>query len=275
VLSFWPSDAVLVATQAGLVCGPRPKLPRPLLGLRTRAWGWLMPVSLGGTIGLLAVAPGFAIGFAWAAVIGVPVLAVPALASTLPLGAARRLGPVRAGVAALAGAGVLLTAAWILHGHLWGQAAAVALTALSACTLASYLAGLATVPLLKVGIVAMAVLDAVLVFGQLLEGPNRALVAASPGAHLPHLQAAVFGTAVIGYGDLFIAAVLGNVIATHERPRSGPTRWRAALLVLACAAAFDVLFLAVDVLPATVPVAIAMLLIEPWRGAARRGRPCE
>jgi hypothetical protein len=159
VLSFWPSDAILVATQAGLVCGPLPKPPPPLLRLRTAAWAWLMPISLGGTIALLAAAPGFGIGFAWSAVIGVPILAVPALASSPSRGDSHRFGPVRRTAAAVVGVVVLLAFAWTMHAQLLGQAAAVALIALSACTLATYLAALAPAPLLKVGIVAMAALD--------------------------------------------------------------------------------------------------------------------
>ena len=143
-----------------------------------------------------------------------------------------------------------------------GQAAAVALTALSASTLAAYLAALASTLLLKLGLVTMAVLDAILVFGQLLQGPNQTLVDATPGGHLPHLQAVTFGTAMIGYGDVFVAAVLGNIVVHDATLRARVRPWQAALLTLVCAAAFDALFLVVDVLPATVPVAIALLLIQ-------------
>jgi hypothetical protein len=177
-------------------------------------------------------------------------------------------------VLATLAAGALLAIGWSLHGQLVGQAAAVALTCLSACTLASYLAALAPVSVLKVGLVSMAVLDAILVFGQLLQGPNSVLEAATPGAYLPHLQVATFGTAVIGYGDVFIAAVLGTIVADDERLRAVVRRWQVALTVLVLAAAFDLLFLVLDVLPATVPVALALLLLTAWanRAAASPGR---
>jgi len=45
MLAFWPSDAALLATQAGLVCGPRPRPPSQLIQLRTGFWAWLMPIS--------------------------------------------------------------------------------------------------------------------------------------------------------------------------------------------------------------------------------------
>jgi hypothetical protein len=224
-----------------------------------------MPISLGGTIAVLAVDPGLAAAYAWVAVIGIPLLAIPALAVTglAPEAGLWSGGPGR-WLCATAAAAVLLAVGWGLHGHLVGQAAAVALTCLSACTLASFLAALAPVQLLKVGLVTMAVLDAILVFGQLLQGPNSTLEAASPGAYLPHLQIATFGTAVIGYGDVFVAAVLGNIVVGDAVLRAGVRRWQAALTVLVCAAAFDALFLVLDVLPATVPVAVALLLLTVW-----------
>jgi hypothetical protein len=221
-----------------------------------------MPISLGGTIAVLAAAPGLATIYAWVAVIGIPIVAVPACAALLTLG---RAFPVRVPpplVLATVVVVLLLTLAWTRHGQLVGEAAAVAVTALSACTLASYLAALAPVPWLRVGVVTMAVLDAILVFGQLLQGPNHTLEIATPGAHLPHLQVAAFGSAVIGYGDLFIAAVLGNIIARDDVVHRHVPRWQAAFLLLGCAAAFDLLFLRFDVLPATVPVAVAMLALN-------------
>src|SRR5205807_2509852 len=97
--------------------------------------------------------------------------------------------------------------------------------------------------------------DAVLVFSHGLQHPNDVLNHAAPPAGLPRLQLAAFGSARMGYGDLFIAAVLGGLLAVQGRDRL-----RAAVLTLACAAVFDLLFLVTDVLPATVPVALALLL---------------
>ena len=55
----------------------------------------------------------------------------------------------------------------------------------------------------------------------------------------------------MGFGDVFIAATLGALLARRER------RWqlRGALLVALVGCAFDLLFFAVDELPATVPTA--------------------
>jgi hypothetical protein len=248
VLGFWPSDAVLVVVQAATVCVPRPAPPSWLRRLGSSAWAAVLPVSLGGTIALLAVDPGSASVYTWVALLGIPPLAARALM--------RRSRGLLPGVLAA----VLFVLAWRADGLL-AQGAALALTALSAVTLGVLLAELAAPWVLEVGIVLMAVLDSILVFGQLLEGPNDQLNAAVPASGLPQLQVAVFGGALIGYGDLFVAAVLGAVLV-----RRGASSRRIVMVggvTLACSALFDLLFFAVDTLPATVPVAVAMLLTGP------------
>ena len=97
-----------------------------------------------------------------------------------------------------------------------------------------------------------------------LQAPNTELVAAKPGAGLPQLQSEQFGTITMGYGDLFVAGLLGGVYAACRRAQRA-----AAVITLAVAALFDLLFLVVDNLPATVPVAIALLIVEV---ALTRGR---
>jgi hypothetical protein len=83
-------------------------------------------------------------------------------------------------------------------------------------------------------------------------------------AGLPQLQDAVFGSAVIGYGDLFIAGALGGLLAANLGRRS---QLHAALLTSAFALAFDLLFFFVDELPATVPVALALIVTALTRRA--------
>jgi hypothetical protein len=217
-------------------------------------------------VALLAVAPRAADLYTWLALVAVPLLTVPALRGW------RYGGRERGWVGAVAVVAALFVVAWTIPG-LPGQGAAVAMTALSCATLAACLAELAPVPMLKIGIVVMAALDAVLVFGQLLEGPNDHLNSAAPGAGLPQLQFAEFGSALVGYGDLFIAAVFGAVLARQVSRGRGLAF---AAVTLLCSAVFDLLFLVIDVLPATVPVALALLVGElvdsvgPGRGSARR-----
>jgi hypothetical protein len=68
----------------------------------------------------------------------------------------------------------------------------------------------------------------------------------------------------MGYGDFFIAGVLGGLLIV-ERTRQAPV----ALACLAFAAAFDLLFFVTDELPATVPVALALLASELRRSRRR------
>src|SRR6202041_3582783 len=92
-----------------------------------------------------------------------------------------------------------------------------------------------------------------------LQTPNAVLVGAAPAAGLPQLQSVLFGSVSLGYGDLFVAALLGAVLADSLRRQSG-----AALLTFVLAALFDLLFFVVKELPATVPVAVAVIVIEIW-----------
>lgn len=265
MLGFVPSDAVLIATQAALVAGPLPRAPGFLTRRQSASWAWLLlPLSLGGTVLVLALVPSLGVIYAWVAAVGIPLLAAATLASAL---AARTRAAVAGGVALGVVLG-LFAWAWLGGPPLLAQAAAVTLTALSCCALASYLAQVAPSLVLRIALVVMAALDAVLVFGQLLQGPNDTLNAATVGASVPHLQVALFGSALLGYGDLFAAAVLGAVISRAASP-AWPARWIVAVLLLGVSAIFDLLFLVVDTLPATVPVAVVLLLIE----AVRRSRP--
>ena len=142
-------------------------------------------------------------------------------------------------------------------GRLPADASALALSALACVALGSLLAGCVPVRWIKIGIYAMAIVDALLVGADLLQGPDNVLNAASPAGGLPQLQFAQFGSALIGFGDLFIAAVLGAMLA-GDRSLHLRTAGIAALLVLA----FDLLFFLVTELPATVPIALALAVTE-------------
>jgi hypothetical protein len=84
----------------------------------------------------------------------------------------------------------------------------------------------------------MAVVDAVLVFSNTLQGPNATLVAAQPAPGLPQLQAGALGDSSLGYGDFLAAAVLGAVVAAEDGRRGA---W--ALALLAAHLPFNQLFL--------------------------------
>jgi hypothetical protein len=163
----------------------------------------------------------------------------------------------------------LFVLAWADRGGLAGEGAALVLSALSCVALGVLLAAITPPRWLAAGIVAMALADTALVVSDLLQRPNNALNAAHPAAGLPRLQSAAFGSAVMGYGDLFIAAALGALLA-GTAGRS--LQLRAARLTALVALGFDLLFFAVNELPATVPVALTLVLLGlvRRRGASRR-----
>ncbi len=255
--SFAISICVLSLVQAGLVALPAPR-PFPWSErLRGPGWAAIPAGSILIVVALLRVAAGVADGLTYLALVAVPLLAMVALAI-----AARGARPVYA-----LGVVPLFALAWADRSGLAGETAALALAALSCVTLGALLAAVAPASWLKVGILVMAVVDTVLVVSHLLQAPNNALNAAAPAAGLPRLQDESWGHAVMGYGDLFVAGTLGALLATdRERQRRGA--WLAAALALA----FNVLFLWVSELPATVPIALTMLVLEAEDRRAARAR---
>jgi len=194
-----------------------------------------------------------ATGLTYLALVAVPPLAVGAVGW-----AARGSRPVAAFAVA-----PVFAISWAARTSLSGEAAGALLSALSCVMLGVLLAMVAPSRWLKAGIVLMAAADTWLVVSDLLQAPNAALVTAHPAAGLPQLQSELFGSVSMGYGDLFVAALLGAVLASDARRQRG-----GALLTLVIAALFDLLFLAVNELPATVPVALALVIIEGWRRRA-------
>ena len=66
----------------------------------------------------------------------------------------------------------------------------------------------------------MALGDSYFVLTDLLQAPNNELIVAAPhvaGLHLPQLQGVTFQDVLLGYGDLFVAGVLGGVLAREGR----------------------------------------------------------
>jgi hypothetical protein len=246
-LPFWISDAVLITAQASLVALPAAPFPPALRRLRGAAWALVPAASIAIVIGVLAAAPDAADFLTYLALIATPLLASVAL------------GHVVYGARPPWALAVLplLALAWAEKGSLVGDASALVLTALGCLTLGWLLAAITPTGWLKLGIVAMAVVDSHLVFTDLLQQPNATLNAAAPAGGLPQLQFVSFGSAVMGYGDFFLAGVLGGVLLA-ERTRRLPIAF--ACLVLA--ALFDLLFFALDELPATVPVALALAVSE-------------
>jgi hypothetical protein len=262
MLPFWISIAVLSLAQGALVAVPGALAWTLPAHLRGRRWAVIPPLSvIAFVFGARAAEHASAQALTYLALGAVPLLA--ALALGLLLWNSRP--PWRSRLLRALLVLPLFALAWADRGGLAGEAAALVLSALSCAALGVLLATVTPPRWLAAGIVAMAVADTALVVSDLLQRPNDALNAAHPVAGLPQLQSAVFGSAVMGYGDLFIAGVLGGLLATTV---GRPLQLRAAALTAILALAFDLLFFFLDELPATVPVALALILIV----LRRRGR---
>jgi hypothetical protein len=247
---FWISIAALSLVQGALVAVPGAIAGRLPARLRSRRWALIPPLSvIAFVFGARAAEQASAQGLTYLALVAVPALA--ALALGWLLWDAHPARPLRALLVV-----PVFALAWFDRGGLAGQAAALALSGLSCVALGVLLATVTPPRWLAAGIVAMALADSALVISDLLQRPNNALNAARPLAGLPQLQSAGLGSAVMGYGDLFVAGALGGLFAITA---SRSLQLRAAALTAILALAFDLLFFFVDELPATVPVALALV----------------
>jgi hypothetical protein len=271
--SFALSIAALSVLQAVLVALPRAREPFGWMP-RSRWWALVPAGSIVVVVFGIELLPDSADGLAWLALVTVPPLAALALGWLV-----RGSRPWWA----LAAVPLFGLAALVGQDSLAGEVAATALTALACVALGWLLVCVVPARWLRWGIYAMAVIDAVLVGAELLQGPSGVLVAADP-AGLPRLQVLELGAARMGFGDAFLAATVGCLLAApspfpptglkqgEDRPESARRQRDAAALLATLGLSFDLLFFALDTLPATVPVALALALVE-WRArrASRRG----
>ena len=241
---FEPDTAVLDAAQAVCVALPAAGLPAFLSFLTGRGWAFVAPLSVVGTvvaitlasasadvltwIALLLVPPGCALALGWAAHGARPWLAL----LTLPL----------------------LAAAFAAPDDPLGRVARLALIVASCVTVGRLLSGAAPLTLLKAGVVAMATVDAVFIFGDLFGEENAQFNAAVPAEGLPRLQVAHIGDVSTDYGDYFVSGLVGGILAVERCPQA-----LAGVATFVALQAFNQLFLVVDSLPGTVPPALVML----------------
>ena len=154
----------------------------------------------------------------------------------------------------------LLAAALAAPEDTVGQVARIALMAGACITAGRLLTGVAPLPLLKAGVVAMAVVDATFLLGHLSDQQNAQFSAAVAAPGLPQLQIARLGGASCDFGDFFAAGLVGAILARERRPQL-----LAAAATFLATQVFDQLFLVVNELPATVPPAVVMLALDAWR----------
>jgi hypothetical protein len=204
---------------------------------------WLLvPAALlAAGVGILDFVSGGPRALALLATFGTPVLA----AAGGVLGGWRRWWlspPVAAG---------LWIAAWLAAG-LARDAAGLALVALACVAAASAVGRVAPAASIRAGLVALAALDCVLVWGttsvqrstNALEGVTLPHAA---GAALPSLQQATFGGALMGWLDVLAPALLGVVVA-------GRTKYGAAIATGLAGGVWGLLFFVTPQVAATVPV---------------------
>jgi hypothetical protein len=260
-MPFGLSISALGLVQAAIVAlprGPLPELPRPLR-VTSRWWALVPAMSIVVVILVVNFYADSARALSWLALVAVPPLA--ALALGLLVKGAR---PSFALIAI-----PLFAVAWAAIGSLSADLAAMALSGLACVSLGWLLVSVVPPLWLRLGVYAMAAVDTWLVASDLLQGPNSVLTVAAPAAALPRLQVVHLGSARMGFGDLFVAGVVGCLLAAPAR-----RQMEGALLVAVLALVFDLLFFAVDTLPATVPVAVALALTQRRAGpAASSTRP--
>ncbi len=215
---------------------------RPATGRSLSAVWLLVPAALlAAGVGILDFVSGGPRALALLATFGTPVLAAAGGA----LGGSRRWWlwpPLAAG---------LWVAAWLAHG-LVRDAAGLALIALACAAAASAAGRVAPAASIRAGLVALAALDCVLVWGttavqqstNALEGVTLPHAA---GASLPSLQQATFGGALMGWLDVLAPALLGVVVA-------GRTKYGAAIATGLAGGLWGLLFFVTPEVAATVPV---------------------
>ena len=121
---------------------------------------------------------------------------------------------------------------------------------------------------LYLGVLSMVAVD-VLLLALGVGQPAAALLREALGSGVqPAFDHAQLGDFSVDYPDLVLAAVVGAVVADRALQQS------AALLVTISAAAYGALFAFAEMLPATVPLALVLVLVEWGRGGSRAaGRP--
>ena len=246
---------VLDAAQAACVALPAAGIPAVLLRLAGRGWALIAPLSVVLSVVAIEVVAASADVLTWIALL------------LVPLGCALALGWAAHGARPWLALAIvpLLAAALAAPDDPLGQAARLLMIVGSTATAGRLLAGGVPLGFLKAGVVAMALIDAVFIFGELWQEQNAAFNAAVPAEGLPRLQLAEVGDVSTDYGDYFVAGLVGAILAAERRPQV-----IAAVATLAALEAWNQLFLVVDSLPGTVPPAVVLLAFDLWH---RRAHP--
>jgi hypothetical protein len=159
-------------------------------------------------------------------------------------------------------------AAWLASG-LVRDAASTALIGIACLAAASAIAMVAPAWSIRVGLVALAALDVILVWGtpsveQATTTLETVPLPHAAGRSLPSLQQAIFGSALMGWLDLLAPALLGVVVV-------GRTKLIAAAITGLAAGLWGLLLFVTSEVAATVPVlaGLAFAAVDARRGRLR------
>ena len=237
----WPYF-VIVLLQASIIPLVRdpallPRIPRhPLLGL-------LPLVAIGGGVLFLGAVPS-AVGF----VTTLAAFAVPPLA----LFAAWHVR--RAALPLAIVSPILWLIVWRLPTTGWTQLAGDLLIVLAAVSLGRLTGWIAPRAALIVGVLVATAVDVWQVLTIQVQPVATALATAVPARGLPALQQFEMLGASMGWGDAYLAALVGAIVASLVRATV------VATVVTAIAGlSLGLLFNVLDLLPATVPVAVGLI----------------
>jgi hypothetical protein len=231
--------------QGALVALPRGNALGSLRRLRSPAWAATLPgCILVGTFAPLGV-PSSALGMILLGALATPPLAIVAVLAVVR-------GP-RVAVVVLALAAALLAA---FAGGPGGQLSRTVLTALGALAVGAALARIIPSGWVLAGFTCMCALDVGLLaagIGQPAGAVIARAAAHAPGSLFDHAQ---FGRVVLDYPDLVLPAILGGFVAGQPAQRC------AAALVTVLAAVCLLLAPRHTAWPATVPVAMTLIVLR-------------
>jgi hypothetical protein len=244
--SGYTAVIALATLEGSLVALPKANALEPLRTLRSPFWAALLPGSIVAGTFLPLVMPSMALGLVLMAGVITPLLAAVAVLEVVR-------GPR---TALLALALVLSVIAALISG--WeGQLSATALTALGCLAVGTALARLIPRSWFVLGVLGMCLADVALLASGIGTSAAQLMASATRDVHGPVFSQADIGRVTTDYPDLVLAAVLGGFLAGRHR------QLLAAVLVTVLGAAYGLLLLPIaHLLPATVPIALALLMLE-------------
>jgi hypothetical protein len=252
----------LAPLQGSLVALPDANALDRLRRFRSAAWALLLPgMILVGTFGVVGL-PATAFGL-----MALAALATPPLAAVSALAVVRVPGALRGRRGALVAVIVTLTALAVLASGWVAEVTSSVITAVGSLALGVGIVRLIPRRWLPAGVLATAAVDVVL----LAFGPGHSALGAMANAerhfHGPAFNQATIGAASVDYPDLVLAAVVGGTAADDPAGQR-----RAAMLRATLTGVYGLLLAVIDVIPATVPIAVTYFLLR-WRRSPSRALP--